>query len=72
VTEVPTPPGDLRDEIIVEARRMLDDIMALTEARVAELVRAFGEVYRQRIAEIDEVMSKLPRRRGDEGLPSVH
>jgi hypothetical protein len=52
---------DQLNEILEEVRRTMDEMVALTERKVADLVRTVDEAYRARIAEID----KLQERRSD-------
>ena len=57
------------EEIYSSVRCMLDEILSVTEAKVADLVKLFDAAYRQRIDELDEVMNELRRRRSGGAPP---
>ena len=60
---------DELNEIFASVRCMLDEILSVTEAKVADLVKLFDAAYRQRIDELDEVMNELRQRRSGGAPP---
>jgi hypothetical protein len=61
-----------RDEILDEVKRALDDMITLTEQKVAELIELFDAVCRRRITELDDAIDKLQERRdGDKTWPPL-
>jgi hypothetical protein len=66
-TAVATP--EELEEIYSSVRAMLDEVLSVTEAKVADLVRMFDAACQRRIDEIDAALDKLQERRSDRGRP---
>jgi hypothetical protein len=60
---------DQLSEILEEVRRTMDEMVALTERKVADLVRTVDEAYRARIDALDDAMIELQDRRSDQERP---
>ena len=52
-------------EIYSSVRTMLDEILSVAEAKVADLVHLFDAACQRRIDEIDDVIRKVQQRRND-------
>src|SRR5262245_29809770 len=59
-------------EIYSSVRTMLDEILSVTEAKVADLVRLFDAACQRRIDEIDDVIGRLQRGRDDRTPPPLN
>ena len=57
------------EEIFASVRCMLNEVLAVTEAKMGDLVRMFDAAYARRLEEIDDAISKLQQRRRDEERP---
>jgi hypothetical protein len=57
------------DGIIDDVRRTMDAMLALTEQKIAELIRTVDEAYRARIEALDDAMIELQDRRSDQERP---
>jgi hypothetical protein len=63
---------DQLNEILEEVRRTMDEMVALTERKVVDLVRTVDEAYRARVDALDDVIARMQQGRSDKRLPPLN